>query len=74
MISIDELIEMEGFFNSIRLPLDPLALDQCSTITNPPLFVSSHMSIIKVQSGNRRYKPYLGRLIFLREHITKNLK
>jgi hypothetical protein len=74
MINSEDLYEIEQFFKTAKLPAAPIKLDKCSRITDVPLFISSHLSIIIAQSGNMRYKPYLDRLIFLKSCITKNLK
>ena len=57
----NEITELETFFSSAKLP-GTIKLNQCSTITDVPLFMESHLSIVKAQNGNTRYVPYLERL------------
>lgn len=52
---------------------DPLKLDRCTTITNPGLFISSHLSTIKAHNGNPVYRPYFDRLVSFRNKI-ENMK
>jgi hypothetical protein len=67
-----EIEELERFFENIKFSSEPIKLDQCSTITDIPLFIKTHLSISKFQSKNRRYRPYFQRLIQFRNII--NLK
>ena len=69
----DEIAEMEQFFKVAKLPSEPIRLDSCSTITNIPLFIESHLSIVKAQNGNLRYKPYMDRLIELKAILKSNM-
>jgi VirE N-terminal domain/Primase C terminal 2 (PriCT-2) len=57
-----EITELEQFFKTVKLPSGSIQLDSCSKITDLPLFVESHLSVLKAQNGNMRYKPYLDRL------------
>jgi hypothetical protein len=59
-----QIEELDNFFNATKFP-DSIQLDKCSVIVDVPLFVKSHLSILKGQNGNQRYKPYLDRLIQL---------
>jgi hypothetical protein len=68
----NEIEEMEQFFKSIKLP-EMIKLDQCSKITDVPLFVESHLSVLKAQNGNRRYMPYLDRLNEMKTILKANL-
>jgi hypothetical protein len=56
-----QIEELEQFFTSAKLP-DTIMLDKCSRITDIPLFVKSHLSILRAQNGNTRYIPYMNRL------------
>lgn len=69
----DEIAEMEQFFKVAKLPSEPIRLDSCSQITNIPLFIESHLSIVKAQNGNKRFTPYLDRLKFVTEYLKTNL-
>lgn len=69
----NEITELEQFFASVKLPTNPIRLDKCSTITDPSLFIDSHLSIVKAQNGNLRYKPYMDRLIELKAILKSNM-
>lgn len=73
MIQEEDLNDMESFFNIVKLPAGPIKLDKCSTITDVSLFVGSHLSILKAQKGNARYRPYLDKLIELKHIINHKL-
>lgn len=68
-----KIAELEKLFKVIKLPTKPIKLNNCSMITDIPLFIESHLSIMKAQAGNLRYKPYLDRLIELKAVLTVNL-
>jgi hypothetical protein len=68
----NEIAELESFFNSVQLPSDPIRLDKCSQVTDIRLFIKSHLSIVKGQNGNERYRPYLDRLNEIRDMINLN--
>ena len=61
-----EINELETFFTGIALPTQPVKLNQFSTITNVSLFIESHLTTIRANTGKRSFLPYLSRL--------KNLK
>lgn len=67
----NEIEELQQFFKSIKLP-ERIKLDQCSTITDVPLFVETHLSILRAQNGHQRYLPYKERLVLLRSLLNKN--
>ena len=64
--------DIELFYTTIILPTQPIELDCCSTIIDMTKFVDSHLSIVKAQNGNPRYKPYLDRLLQLKSILTIN--
>jgi hypothetical protein len=64
-----EIEQLERFFDKINFLSEPIKLDQCSTITDIPLFIQTHLSISKYQSKNRRYRPYFQRLIQFRNVV-----
>lgn len=72
IIQEEDLNDIESFFEIAQLPHGPIYLDKCSTITDVSLFVRSHLSILRAQKGNKRYHPYVGRLIQFKNSI--NLK
>jgi hypothetical protein len=53
---------LEQFFAAATLPTHPVRLDQCTTISDVPTFVRSHLAFIKANNGSRGYDPYFGRL------------
>jgi len=72
IIQEEDLNDMESFFEIARLPEGPIMLDKCSSITDVSLFVLSHLNIMRAQKGNKRYHPYMERLIQFKNSI--NLK
>jgi len=54
--------ELEAFFRSKELPHEPVRLDSCTLITDPALFVSTEIAIVRANNGNSRFLPYLDRL------------
>ncbi len=57
-----DINELERYFAKITLPSSPIELNQYTTITNVPLFIHSHMTVIKARIGNPTFQPYLNRL------------
>ncbi len=70
---LPEIQDLEQLFKVVKLPTEPIRLDQCSQIIDINLFIKSHMAIIKFQNGNMRYKPYLERLNELKQLLRNNL-
>lgn len=66
-----EISELEKYFAAVELPTHPVRLNECSIITNVPLFIESHLSTAKANNGRNTYLPYLNRLQALRQ-IIKN--
>ncbi|MCS5623662.1 MAG: DUF6371 domain-containing protein [Candidatus Marinimicrobia bacterium] len=60
------ITEIEDYYQRTQLPLHPIRLG-AHTITDVSLFVESHMSIVRRNSGNETYKPYLDRLVQLKK-------
>ncbi len=65
--------ELETYFAEITLPIQPIKLNTCSTITDVSLFIDSHLAIVKANNGNYSFLPYLNRLQELKE-VCKNIK
>lgn len=62
----DKLIaELETYFNSISRTPASVNLNTCTTITNVPYFIESHLAMVKANKGNRTFEPYLERLMQL---------
>ena len=68
-----DIAELENYFAGIALPPQPVKLNQCSTITNCPLFIESHFATVKANNGKRTFLPYLNRLQELKQVLTTNL-
>jgi len=63
-----QISDLDNFFKVAALP-GILRLNGCSQIIDVPLFVQSHLSILKGQNGNDRYLPYMDRLSLLKTLI-----
>lgn len=59
------LAELEAYFETRKIPPDTVKIDSATTVINPSKFVKSHLSILKNNPGNKRYKPYYDRLVVL---------
>ncbi|QNM84541.1 hypothetical protein H9W90_10065 [Polaribacter pectinis] len=57
-----QIEELELFFKNIQLPKKEIKLNQCTKISNPNKFTTSHLATIKANNGNLIYFPYLVRL------------
>jgi len=64
--------ELEKYFNSISLPLEPIQLSQCETITNPQRFIENQISETKAHNGQPYFKSGFDRLVKLKESIINN--
>lgn len=62
--------QLEKYFNSIDLP-NKLILNECEDIKDVPKFVKTHISYLKGNSGNKRYKAYYDRLIKVYKYLSK---
>lgn len=67
-----DITALESYFKSIELPGEPVKLNQCSTITNVPLFIDSHLATVKHYNGNRTFLPYFNRLNDLKQYFVNN--
>ena len=72
-ISIDkrnsEVSELELYFKSAKLPEGEMMLNDSATIKNIPLFISSHLSIIKANMEAAWVRPDIDRLHKLKEKL-----
>ena len=68
-----DIIELENYFASLELPIHPVKLNRCSTITDCSLFIESHFATVKANNGKRTFLPYLNRLQELKQVLTTNL-
>jgi hypothetical protein len=62
-----EIDELENYFKSIDLPNKPIHLNQCSLISDIPLFINGHISILRANDGKQVFIPYLKRLKKLKQ-------
>lgn len=56
------LQELENHFAAITIPTQPIRLNTCTTITDCPLFIESHIATLKANNGKPTFLPYLNRL------------
>ena len=68
----EQLAEIEAFFNSVKLPKDPIQLCEGTTILDCQRFVENHLGNVKANSGKIRFKPYLDRLLMLKIILNGN--
>lgn len=68
-----EILELEQFFNWATLPPAPVQLNSCTVLTNVPIFVKTHLSVVNANKKNPVFLPYLERLKELQTFI-KNIK
>ena len=66
----EEILSIEGFFSS-HSQLRKIKLNGWTTITNPKLFLESHLSIVKCHNGEKLFRPYLDRLIEYKNLINE---
>lgn len=57
-----EIKELKEYFDTVKLPENPLKLNKCTTIINIQSFVISNLFIVSNYNGNKTFKPYLERL------------
>jgi len=69
----DDISELEAFFKDIKLPAEPIILEEGVTITNCLLFVESHFATVKASNGNITFLPYLNRLKEFKQLLMKEL-
>jgi hypothetical protein len=68
-----EITELENYFSGIALPIQPVKLNRCSTITNCSIFIESHFTTLKANNGKRTYLPYLNRLQEFKQVLITNI-
>ena len=67
-----EIEEVERFLKDTTLPEDPIRINSYSTITDFQKFFKGHMGFVKANNGNKTYRPYMDRLIELKDFLIKN--
>jgi len=63
------IAELENYFASIKLPTQPVKLNEFCTITDCSLFIENHIAIIKENKGKPTFLPYLERLKELKQYL-----
>ncbi len=58
----NDIIDIESFFNGVDLPTGAIQLDRCTTVTDIPKFIETHLTTIKANRGKGSFMPYLNRL------------
>lgn len=64
-----EIAGLEAHFRNANLTTTPIRISPAETITNPVLFVNSHLSVVKYNNGKHTFLPYLERLSNLKNYI-----
>ena len=64
--------ELENYFNTIDLNRKPFVFIAGHEIINLKMFVNSHFEVVKAQSGNETFEPYLLRLQQVKKNIELN--
>ncbi len=67
----NDISELEIYFKTINLPTNSIRLNAYTIITEPKLFINSHLLIVKAYNGNRIFLPYLNRLKKFKHLIDK---
>lgn len=69
---INDIAELENYFASIELPKYTIQLNNYSIILDCSLFISSHLSTLKANKGNKNFVAHLHRLQELRTVLLSN--
>lgn len=57
------------WFNKTSIPDIQVKLPGCGTIIDLYKFVHTHISFVQTNSHNKRFQPYLDRLIFVARYL-----
>ena len=57
-----EIKELEDYFSTCTLPVDPIYISKHITVVDSKKFIDSHLRTVKAQNGNKRYKHFVTRL------------
>jgi hypothetical protein len=63
--------ELEEYFSSLTIPEEPIFISKAITITNPILFIKTHLAVIKLNNGMPIFRAHYDRLVVLKEIITR---
>jgi hypothetical protein len=65
----NEINELEAYFKNCIIPIGPIKINQCQSITNINKFIDRHLNTIKANNGKPTFEPYLNRLQQLKQLI-----
>jgi len=65
----DDIAELEKYFSSIKLPTEPIKINECCIVNDCLLFIDSHLAVVKSNNGKEKFRPYIQRLQDLAEII-----
>lgn len=65
-----KLKELEQKLNKLEIP-DSLLIRKDLNIIDCKKFIDSHLTILKANSGKKRFTPYYNRLIIFYEYLNK---
>ena len=68
-----DISELKSYFAKTKISNQPLKLNQCSTVTNVPLYLQSHFAAVNNNKGKRTFLPYLNRLQELKQILKTNI-
>ncbi len=68
------IAELEQFFETVSLPIQPVKLNSFNTIMDVPKFIESHFATLKTNYGNQTFLPFLNRLQELKQYLSSNSK
>lgn len=69
---MQEITEIENYFNNIELPTHPIKLNDWSTVSDHRKFIDSHIARLKTYNGNQRFLPFLQQLRAFKSKIELN--
>jgi hypothetical protein len=64
----NEISDLESFFSTATIPQN-IKLDKCTTVTNVRRTIESHFTTVKANNGKRAFRPYIDRLLTLKELV-----
>ncbi len=64
-----DIATLETFFATYTPPAEPIRINSYSVITNPALYIASHLEMVRANRDKRTFKPYYDRLVELREWV-----
>ncbi|MDN3205932.1 DUF6965 family protein [Algoriphagus sediminis] len=70
--SLEEYLEVKSFFENCELPKAEIQLDLATRVLDVDLFVKSHLNFLERNKENKKYYPYLDRLIHCKQLIENN--